>query len=77
MKSLDSAHEQCMNTCLLPKQSIQGRLKHRWLTGIPKLPPPHTPQPELSKCSSPTCLSSPPHWSESYHDQGKTLAVRR
>ena len=61
MKSLDSAHEECMNTCLLPRQSIQGRLKHRWLTGILKLPPPHTPQPELSKCSSPACLSSQLH----------------
>ena len=56
--SLNSSHEEYINTCLLLKQGREGEFKsHWWLTGFPP-PPRHAPQPGLSKCSNTACLAS-------------------
>ena len=59
--SLDSAGEEHAHVCLLPKQGREGELKlYRLLAYFPQLPG-HTPQPELSDCTSLTCFKTQFH----------------
>lgn len=61
VENLDSAHEELIQACLLPKQEGEDILTlHTWLAGFPRLSM-HTLQPQLSYCSGPTSFMTQLH----------------